>query len=443
LSNDRVVGATRLLYFAIAYGGTAALQKALGFAVFMWLAHSLTVPQYATFGLLYALQVALATFAGAGIVESVIGALKERGNFDLRDGLFGAANSAFAAVSAPAVLLVIAIYFVFLRDDAVTPMVLASVIVSGLLTAYATFQANMVRLEEAHTDSVVLGFFVPVGGLAGGVIAVLLRPGFGAYFLGTSAGLLLTSLMLSILGNGFYGLAHPRGATREILGRVAPFICIAVLSWAGGYGNTYLVDSLFSAADVARFTFAFTLSGVMQLVASSLNQVWAPRFYRLIRELPSNALERRNRRFFLFQGFALGGVGALVLVAFPAALRLFGGNLQAYQGLTVELLLLFAAYAVSIPWWHAQNYFYANNQGRELMNVTIVGSIAGLLAWIAAALAWGVIGIYAGFLLQMLARTIAAFIAARRHWGVRFQWEGVVLSLFLLCSGAAVSRVIH
>jgi Na+-driven multidrug efflux pump len=107
------------------------------------------------------------------------------------------------------------------------------------------------------------------------------------------------------------------------------------------------------------------------------------------------------------------------------------------------LLLLFAAYAVSIPWWHAQNYFFANNQGRELMNVTIVGSIAGLLAWVAAALAWGVIGVYAGFFLQMLARSLAAFIAARRHWGVRLQWEGVVLSVLLMCAGAAASMAIY
>jgi O-antigen/teichoic acid export membrane protein len=443
LTSNRAPGTGRLLYFAIAYGGTAALQKALGFAVFMWLAHSLPVKEYGTFGLVYALQVALATFAGAGIVESVIGALKGRGNFDLRTGLYGAANSAFAILGAAAVLVVLAVYAFFLLDDAVSLLMLAGVVVSGLLTAYAILQANMLRLEENHVHALVLGFLVPLGGFAGAIVAFLLDPGVASFFTGTSLGMVLVSFVLAFLRIGFYRISHPRGMVSEILRRIAPFIFIAVLSWIGGYGNTYLVDALFDAEDVARFTFAFTVSAVMLMVATSLNQVWAPRFYRLVNELPRDALELRNRRFFVFQGFALGMVGALVLLVFPGAMRVVGGNLLAYQDLTVELLLLFAAYAVSIPWWHAQNYFFANNQGHELMNVTIVGSIAGLLAWVAAALAWGVIGVYAGFFLQMLARSLAAFIAARRHWGVRLQWEGVVLSVLLMCAGAAASMAIY
>jgi len=443
LTSNPAPGGGRLLYFAIAYGGSAAVQKALGFAVFMWLAHSLSVREYGTFGLVYALQVAVATFAGAGVIESVVGALKGRGSFELRDGLFGAANSAFVILAVPAVLVVVLVYFLFLRDDAVSILMLVGVVVSGLITAFTMLQANMVRLEENHTQAVALGFFVPLGGFAGGIVAFLLVRDIGSFFIGMSLGLVLASLALAVKGAGFYRFAHPPGMARGILHGIAPFICIAVLSWAGGYGNTYLVNSLFEPKDVARFTFALTVSAVMQLVATSLNQVWAPRFYRLLGELPHDVLEQRNRRFFIFQGFALGMVGACVLLVFPGAMRLAGGNLLAYQDLTLELLLLFGAYAVSIPWWHAQNYFYANNQGRELLNVTIVGSIAGLLAWIAAAFAWGVIGVYIGFLLQMLARAVAAYAAALRHWRVRLQWEGMAISLLLMCVAAAATVAIY
>lgn len=443
MTNIRAPGAAQLLYFAIAYGGSAALQKALGFAVFMWLARSLPVREYATFGLLYALQTGLTALAGAGIVESLIGALKGRGNFDLRGGLYGAANSAFGLLGIPSAVLVVVVYLVLLRDESVGLLVLLSVIVAGMLTSYSTLQANLVRLEENHADSLVLSFFVPVGGFVGGVIGFLVAPTVGAFFGGSALGLALATAVLASLRFGFYGTRHVPGDVTAILSRILPFICIAALSWAGGYGNTYLVKTLFTAADVARFTFAFTLSAVMQLVASSLNQVWAPRFYRLASELPRDALESRNRRFFAFQGAALGAVGAAMLVVLPWGLTLLGGNLLAYRDLTVELLLLFAAYAVSIPWWHAQNYFYANNLGRELMNITIVGSVAGLLAWIAAALLFGVIGIYVGFLLQMLARTVAALFAARRHWAVRLQWEGVAIGLLLMFAGAALAHFVH
>jgi O-antigen/teichoic acid export membrane protein len=304
-------------------------------------------------------------------------------------------------------------------------------------------QASLVRLEESHGASLVLAFLVPLGGLAGGIIGFMIDASVGAFFAASALGLTLTSLSLGLSRLGFYGLTGGRGDVNSILSNIAPFVFISVLSWVGGYGNTYLVKSLFATSDVAKFTFAFTLSGVMQLVATSLNQVWAPRFYRLVNELPMADVERRNRRFFIFQGLSLGAVAAALMIALPFTLELFGGNLLIYRGLTAELLLLCSAYAVSIPWWHSQNFFYANGRGRELMKVTIVGSIAGVFAWVASAWMLGVIGIYVGFMLQMLVRTVAAVISARRLWLVRVQWEGVALALLLMSAGAGLVPLLY
>jgi O-antigen/teichoic acid export membrane protein len=441
--NSEAPRARQLLNFAIAYGGSAALQKALGFAIFMWLAHSLPVEQYAAFGLLYALQTGIAALAGAGIVESLIGTFQGRATIDRSTGMFGAANFTFILMAIPAILLAAALYAVFLPAAGAALWLPVSIIAGGLLTAFAALQANLVRLEERHIESLALSFFVPLGGYLGGGLAFHLHGDLASFFHGTALGLAVAALGLALSRVGAYGIGHSRDNVHALLSRVAPFIGIAVLMWAAGYGNTYLVESLFSADEVARFTFAFTLSAVMQLVATSLNQVWAPRFYRLVAELPLAALEARNRRFFAFQGAALGAVGAFMLVVLPWALGMVGGNLVAYRDLTVELLLLFLAYAVTIPWWHAQNYFYANNHGRQLMNVTIVGGVVGLAAWLAAAFAFGTIGIYVGFLLQMLARSVAVFVAARRHWGVSLQWEGIVLSSVLLGAGALLSLAIY
>lgn len=443
MSKDRALRAGELLYFAIAYGGSAVLHKALGFAVFMWLARSLSVREYATFGLLLALQTGLATLAGAGIVESVIATLKTRGNFDLRSGLFGAANSVFALLAIPPVIFVVVVDTWLLGDGSVAPLTLGCVVVSGLLTAYTMLQANLVRLEESHPEAIVLGFFGPVGGFMGGIVAFLIAPSVGAFFVGSACGLMVATLGLAAMRFGFHRFEHAVGEVPLILTSIAPFICIALLSWLGGYGSTYLVNSFFTASEVARFTFAFTLAAIMQLVATSLNQVWAPRFYRLLADQPPDSLERNNRRFFVFQGLALGLVGGAVLVLFPGALELVGGNLPAYGNLTLELLFLFLGYAVSIPWWHAQNYYYGTGRGRELMNVTIVGSVAGLLAWIAAALAFGAVGIYIGFMLQMLTRAVVAYAAARRQWSVSLQWEGVMISAPLLVAGGAMSTAIY
>jgi O-antigen/teichoic acid export membrane protein len=103
-----------------------------------------------------------------------------------------------------------------------------------------------------------------------------------------------------------------------------------------------------------------------------------------------------------------------------------------------ELFWLFAAYTVSIPWWHTQNYYYAHNKGRALMWVTISSTLAGLLLWLLAIRLFGVMGVYVGFAMQMCARTVGAVSWARRSWEVRVAWPGTLLGTLLLLIGAMI-----
>lgn len=439
----RALRASPLAYFAVAYGAAAALQKGLGFVLFLWLAHSLSVRDYATFGLLYALQMGLAALLGAGIVESVIGLMRERSSFHLRGGVLDAANRVFALLAVPSITIVAAIYVLFMRDAGTPHYVLALVIVAGVLTAFFTLQSSIIRLDEQHGASLALSFFSPLGGLAGGAVGFALGANVASFFAGSAIGLVVTSFLLAGLRLGFYGFAAKRADMTGILSRILPFIFIAALGWLGGYGNTYLVESFFTASDVAKFTFAYTLSSVLQLVATSLNQVWSPRFYRMAHTQPPQEVEPANRRFFAFQGAAIGLAGGCILVLLPGAIDHVGGNLVAYRRINLELLILFAAYAVSIPAWQSQNYFYAFNKGKDLMHVTLVGSVAGLILWVLAALTLGTIGAYVGFMMQMLTRSVTAIIRARREWGIRVAWEGPALAMLLLIAGAAASAAIY
>jgi O-antigen/teichoic acid export membrane protein len=298
-------------------------------------------------------------------------------------------------------------------------------------------------LDEQHGASLALSFFSPLGGLAGGAVGFALGANVASFFAGSAIGLVVTSFLLAGLRLGFYGFAAKRADMTGILSRILPFIFIAALGWLGGYGNTYLVESFFTASDVAKFTFAYTLSSVLQLVATSLNQVWSPRFYRMAHTQPPQEVEPANRRFFAFQGAAIGLAGGCILVLLPGAIDHVGGNLVAYRRINLELLILFAAYAVSIPAWQSQNYFYAFNKGKDLMHVTLVGSVAGLILWVLAALTLGTIGAYVGFMMQMLTRSVTAIIRARREWGIRVAWEGPALAMLLLIAGAAASAAIY
>ena len=428
-----------LMLYAAAYAGGATLQKGLGFVLFMWLAHSLSVEQYARFGLFYALQTGLAAFAIAGIAEAVVGMLKEHVDPDARRELFASANGIFgllALLAAGGALIVLVLMGPGIGASWAD---IACVTVAALVTAFFTLQSLLTRLNERHDASLWLSFLPPLAGLLAGLCFFLAAPGVSMFYAGMAGGLLLMVPACRLAGMRLDGFRIGGTVFRDALGRLAPFMLIVALAWLSGYGNTYLVQALFEASDVARFTFAYTLASIMQLLASSLNQVWAPKFFRLVHEVPAREIELGNRRFYRLLGLLLGTVGALVLVVGPIAVRLVGASLAPYAGLEYPLFFLFAAYAVSIPWWHVQNYYLVHSKGRELMFVIIGTSVIGLLAWVAAMSMLGNIGVYVGFALMMLIRSAGAFACARRLWPVLLMWEGTLIALGLLGAGALLA----
>jgi O-antigen/teichoic acid export membrane protein len=429
LDLTRRIRSSPLAGFAVGYAATAAFQKGVGFLLFVWAARTLGVEEYAVFGLLYALQSALTSFSSAGIVESAIGLLKTYPAPADRARLFSASNSAFVILAAGSSVFAVALGLGFLHDATAHAFAnVAFVILAGLAAAYVSIQSSLVRLEEHHGASLSLGFVVPMAAFVGGAIGLYLDDSVTAFFAGSAIASLVALLPFVVLHVGHHTFQTDRGEVLRILSILGPFILIAMLAWLGGYGNIYLVQLFFEPAHVAAFAFVYSVSAIMQLVATSLNQVWSPRFYRLYQTLPQADVERRNRLFTVCQGVALGVIGGVALVAYTPAADFAGGNLLRYRGLRVELFFLFLAYAVSIPWWHAQNYFYAHGKGRELMRISISGAVAGLVLWLASATLFGPLGAYLGFFLQMVVRAAFALAWARREWRIRISWEGPLIA---------------
>jgi O-antigen/teichoic acid export membrane protein len=432
--------AASLPLFALAYAGSAAVQKGLGFLLLLWMAREMPVEAYATFGLLFALQSGLATLAGAGIGDAVVGQLKDHRTQDAQSGLFSSANTLFACLSGGAVVVAVAAFALFLSGQHGSPWVLLAALVGGVLTAFFTLQSMLVRLQERHGASLALGFLAPMAGLVGAGVGFASLRNVDGFFGGMAAGLLAALLASAASGLGHYRLAARNPGTATMGVAVVPYLLIALLAWLGGYGSTYIVKSFFATKDVAMFTFAYTLSSILQLVATSTNQVWSPRFFRIAHELPVAELEHRNLRFFTWQGVVLGVTGGLFLMGLPLITDAIGGNLLTYRGLTTELCILFAGYAVAIPWWHTQNYYLVHNRGAELMKVVAATSLLGLVAWAVAMWVLGVIGVYLGFMLNMLIRSAGALAWGRRYWALRLAWRGPAIALALLIAAEWVSR---
>jgi O-antigen/teichoic acid export membrane protein len=430
---------SQLIWYAGLYAGSAALLRLVGFVLFVWLAHSLSVEDYATFGLYYALQTGLATIALAGIVEVVVGLLKEHQNAHERRQLFAAANSVFVPTAAGAILVAVSI-FSFVAGSARNAVAAElCVVLSGALLAFASLQSQIVRLQERHRASLYFSFLPQCAGLVAGFGAFFHERTVESFFVGNCGGVLIALLALRIVRVGSYGFGRT-SQTRVIYAHVAPFIAIAFLGWLSGYGNNYFVKMFFAPTQVARYTFALTLSSVVQLMAAALNQVWSPRFFRLIHELPFNEAEGKNLAAFRLQAIALGVVGGGVIALCAPILGMLGGNLQAYRSMQFELLLLFASYVLLCPWWHCYNHFLAQGKGDALMRIVLVTSVAGIATWVALMWKLGPLGIYVGFLAQMVFRSLAIVFAAKRLWPVRIAWDGVAAGLLSTLVGFAIAE---
>ncbi len=430
-----------LVYYSGLYAGSAALLKFAGFVFFLWLAQTLSINDYATWGLLYALQTAVASFGLVGIVEAMVGLFKVHRTADDQRRLFAVANSAFLVTSGFSMVLATIIFAAFVERTDSPPLSIPWVVASGALLAYSSLQAQIVRLEERHTASLFFNFVIPLAGLVGSVIVVAVQRTVQSFFIGSTIGLAVSLVGARMCQLGFYRFAHSTTECRPILSRISPFIAVTFLGWLGGYGNNYVIKLFFDSAEVAKFTLAFMICSIMQLIATAMNQVWSPRFYRLIHEFPFDQVERQNRRFFRLQAVVLGLAGGLLIALFPVGVGVLGGNLAQYQSIGLELALLVAAYVVLVPWWQCQNYFLAYDEGPIVMRILVGASLVGVTILLGSISLLGPLGIYIGFLAQMALRSAGALIVARVRCNLRINisWDGILIGVALTLGGLALS----
>jgi O-antigen/teichoic acid export membrane protein len=435
----RLLG-TPLVLFAAGYALSAALQKGAGFVILLWLGHVLSVNDFARLGLLIALQAGVTALASAGVVEAVIGRLRDHRTPEDRGELYGAAILIFVALAATVGLGAVLIYVTIVRTVSWSWMELGAVVGAGLLTALFYVMSGLVRLNEDHRLSLALASLPALTGLIVGFLAFLWQRTLLAYFVGMAVGLLFSLLLSLLLRPGIFRAAGPDKA-RQLAAFMPSFLTIAGLSWVAGYGNAYIVEFFFEPSDVARFSFAYMLAGILQLVSTALNQTWNPRFFALANAQTPEHVERKSRLYFLLHAAMLGGIGAFLIVATPIATNWLGGSLAEYGEARIATFFLFAAYAISLPWYHAQNYFLVHGAGRGIMKVVVISTLVGLACLPVAIAALGVTGVYVGFAVQAGARSAVAMLFARARWRLNTVLDASLLAALLMGGGLAVSTL--
>jgi O-antigen/teichoic acid export membrane protein len=426
-----------LLLYSGLYAGSAAALKLLTFVLFLWLARTLSVEQFASWSIFYSFQTAVTAFGVVGIVESTVGLMRGAHEHGEQQRLFLAARSVFVVVCAASILIVTASFVGVSGMPLRAPLTTVFVIASGALLAYASLQAQIVRLEERHLASLSFAALLPLAGFAGSLVAFAMARTVESFYLGATLGLAAALVAAACVAPELFKFRIDVAAWHPLLSRIPPFVAVTLLGWLGGYGNNFIIEHLFDLREVAAFTFVLMLSSVMQLVATAMNQVWSPRFYQLLRASTVTDLGAQDRRFFLLQGLALGAAGAVLIVAFPVGVHLIGGNAVQYMPYADGLLMMVLAYVLLTPWYQCQNYFLAHDMGPSVMNILLVTGAIGIALWIALMDLLGPFGIYVGFLLQMALRSAGAYVVARRRWRVKISWLGMTGGAFLVLAASS------
>lgn len=425
----------RLAGLAVLFLGSALMLRGIAFALSLWLARSLSVFDFARWGLLYAVQTGLTAFGTVGIVEAVISLQSRQRGPTERLRLYSAAVPVFhisAAVSALIAMSLLGAMWPRFREDL---FAIITAVASGVLLAYALLQSQLIRLDEKHIDSLYFSFGMPFVGLLCSGAALSFRGTVESFYIASTLGLLLAMGLCRAGRVGYSGESAGRAERIEIQSRIPPYLVIALFGWLSGYGNNLVIGAFFEAEQIARFTFAMSVGTMLQLIATSLNQVWGPRFYRIIHSESFAEVERKNRHFFALQSIGLGCIGGAILALLPAVLPALGGNLAYYSTMRWELFFVMIAYVCLTPWWHCNNYYLAYDKGRNVRDIVLVTSAIGLGAWLLLMYSLGELGIYAGFFVQMLIRSVGIFLFARRNWDVKMVWPSIAAGGLIVFGG--------
>jgi O-antigen/teichoic acid export membrane protein len=353
---------------------------------------------------------------------------------------------AFSAVVVSVLYLVTIIVLRNFVLEWIDAWLIPAILLPGLAFALFSLLSEFCRFEERHSRAVLFRA-VPIllayaSGLAG---ACLFSRHVLGFFLGVVVGLLLcTPLTFSVWRSVAWGSKPDPAGPQDTLARDSlPYLGIVLFGWLSGYGNSVVIWLLLSEAAVAEYMFVCTFGFAMLLVINAVSQAWFPRFLALAASLAPRELNEINGNVYKLQVIATGAAAGLLVVLFPEAVVLLGGNAARYGTLLPYLSVLLSGYIVLNGYYRSHVYFLLHNKGLDLLRIYLWVGVASVLLW--AFLIWlvGPWGIYVGFLLAMAVRGTSIAWAARRRWGLPPSLGDVMVGLAIISVAYCLTVTVH
>lgn len=412
----------------------SVLIKLFSFVLMIVIARGLTVEEYAEFGQFYSVQQAMIGLVGAGCAEAVV-YLTHNSQLNKMQIY---KNTLFASVPITLFFLLVGIgglAFISFRgiiNEAIYGYSFA--LAGGCIGGYLFLFSKLNRLAENHTYALYL-LYVPilVMFLTGLGFMVLLGQ-VNMFFLGALVGFILVAFLLRATYLPFIQNTslQNRSITAQINRRAKPYISVAFLGWLSGYGNVFLIAFFLPDLSIAKYTFLYTLGGVMLMVASSLNQVWSPYFYRISKHDTHLNVENVSYSYYSLLSALLALSASFVVIFYQPVLDFLGGNLLNYRNSVLELSLILASFVIYTPVWHCRNHLYLKAEGLIMLKISIFSSLIGYLLMIVSIWAIGDVGVYIGVLGLSVTQVFCFGWYSYRKWAPSFAFGAIFIGLLIV-----------
>lgn len=400
----------------------------------LWLASSLSISDYAYFGQIYAIQQGLASVIGSGFVEAVIGS-----SFSSRDNKIAIYKNAIYA-SLPVTFFLSLIFYISLSFSnnnllADTNLIMVSML-GGCLTGYLIFISKLNRLLEEHISAIVLQHLPILFFFFTGAVGIMRFESVRSFFITGICGMLFISIVLIKQYKRL--LFNKEILTKNLMMRITrgtpPYTLVAVLGWISGFGNIFVIGIFLTEYSIAKYTFLYTVTGMMLLVANSFNQTWSPYFYRAASIEKPHTLEQKSSDFYTVGSLLLTVTAASIIILYQASIELLGGTALQYQNSIIEISLLLSSFLIYLPVWHCRNHIYLKSRGRDFLLISIITFIFGLLSNILMIAFFGDIGIYIGCFLLALYQAVLFGLHAQKNWSLKFPIGSILYGVVTVAS---------
>lgn len=414
------------------YTSSSVIVKIFTLLGTIWLIKSFTPSEYAYFAILFSIFQAVTIFGGAGIKESIVGFYKDLKSEKEKVELFNhALVSSFPSIFIS--ILSMGLFFIFIKKPSNNILFFCVImsLLSGLIFSLTTLKSHMYRLKENHFLSIIYLFFPQIMLYVGGFIFVALTNNPQYFFIGSTISILITTILLLMIFFKDRFKFIFGSFTKRIFTKSIPFFIVGITNWLKGYGNNFIIIFLLDSFHVAAYSFLFTLSSGLNIIIDAVNTVWVPKFYNLFYQQAPKKVESLNNYIFGSLSLLIGIIVAIMLTVYPFILSFFGGNLENYLGLNLELLIILSVVVLYPVVWHLRIHFIIRSLGRRLMNINVFSSALNILIMILAIKFIGNIGIYIGFILNALFNIVIMFFFTPKNWGIKLNWQATSAGLII------------